>query len=148
MYKKSCVADLQDYGMTSKIPFICNFLLWAEAHTKTKRQATRQGYLPSLLGEGDKGIKIVYGEEKILCTGPTIDQPRQNKNLLYQQDKPNKPTKEGTPLSLCLPYSINQEWLEKPHWLSLCLWLTLFIVLGSLPDRYLSLIFWIYRKSH
>jgi hypothetical protein len=30
----------------------------------TKRQATKHGCLPSLLGEGDKGIEIVHGEEK------------------------------------------------------------------------------------
>jgi hypothetical protein len=39
-----------------------------------KRQATQHGSLPSLLGDGDKGIEIVYGEEKgktIFCTGPT-----------------------------------------------------------------------------
>jgi hypothetical protein len=29
-----------------------------------KRQATQHGSLPSLLGVGDKGIEIVYGEEK------------------------------------------------------------------------------------
>ncbi len=44
------------------------------------RQATQHGCLPSLLGDGDKGIKIVYGEEK---------------SILYWQDKPNEPTKEG-----------------------------------------------------
>jgi hypothetical protein len=32
--------------------------------THTKRQATRHSCLPSLLGDGDKGIKIVYDEEK------------------------------------------------------------------------------------
>jgi hypothetical protein len=40
---------------------------------------------------------IQYGEDKNkICTGPTIEQPRQDKNLLYRHDKPNKPTKEGT----------------------------------------------------
>jgi hypothetical protein len=29
-----------------------------------KRQASQHGYLPSLLGDGHKGIKIVYSEEK------------------------------------------------------------------------------------
>jgi hypothetical protein len=33
-------------------------------------QATQHDYLPSLLGDGDKGIEIVYGEEKNKCTGP------------------------------------------------------------------------------
>jgi hypothetical protein len=32
--------------------------------TLTKRQATQHGCLPSLLCDGDKGIEIVYGEEK------------------------------------------------------------------------------------
>jgi hypothetical protein len=32
--------------------------------THTKRQATQHGCLPSLLGDGDKGIEIVYGEEE------------------------------------------------------------------------------------
>jgi hypothetical protein len=32
--------------------------------THTKRQATRNGCLPSLLGDGDKEIEKVYGEEK------------------------------------------------------------------------------------
>jgi hypothetical protein len=30
----------------------------------TKRQATQHGCLPSWLGDEDKGIEIVYGEEK------------------------------------------------------------------------------------
>jgi hypothetical protein len=30
----------------------------------SKKQATQHGCLPSWLGDGDKGIKIVYGEEK------------------------------------------------------------------------------------
>ncbi len=36
--------------------------LYKETHTK--RQATQHGSLPSLLGGGDKGIEIMYGEEK------------------------------------------------------------------------------------
>ncbi len=32
---------------------------------------TQHGCLPNLLGDGDKGIEIVNGEEKILFTGPT-----------------------------------------------------------------------------
>jgi hypothetical protein len=31
--------------------------------THTKRQTTQHGCLPSLLGDGDKRIEIVYGEE-------------------------------------------------------------------------------------
>jgi hypothetical protein len=47
------------------------FLL--EKHTKI--QTTQHDCRPSLLGDGSKGIEIVYGEEK---------------------DKPNEPSKEGT----------------------------------------------------
>jgi hypothetical protein len=34
-------------------------------------RATQQGALPSLLGDGDYGIEIVYSEEKIFRMGPT-----------------------------------------------------------------------------
>jgi hypothetical protein len=33
------------------------------AEALTKRQATQHGCLPSLLGGGDEGIEIVYGEK-------------------------------------------------------------------------------------
>ncbi len=40
--------------------------------TLSKRQATQHGCLPALLGDGDKGMGIVYGEEKnILYGAPT-----------------------------------------------------------------------------
>ncbi len=45
---------------------------YGQPETHTKRQATQHGCLPSMLGDEDKRIEIVYGEEKnILCTGPT-----------------------------------------------------------------------------
>ncbi len=47
---------------------------------ETHRQAAQNGCLPSLLVDGDKGIEIVYIEEK---------------NILYWADKHNEPTKEG-----------------------------------------------------
>ncbi len=47
----------------------------------------------------ETGMEIVYFEEKIFCTGPTIEQRRLNKNLLSRHDK--EPTKEG-PLSFVL----------------------------------------------
>jgi hypothetical protein len=38
----------------------------------------------------------VYGEEKkILCTVGRIEQPRQDKNLLYRHEEPNEPNEEG-----------------------------------------------------
>ncbi len=64
--------------------------------TLTKRQATQHGCLPSLLCDGDKGIEIVNGEEKKI-----VEQPRLDKSLLYQHDKPKESAKEG-PLSFVL----------------------------------------------
>jgi hypothetical protein len=49
---------------------------------------------------GDKGIVIVYGEERYFVLG-RLEQQRQNKNLLYRHDKPNEPTMDG-PLSFVL----------------------------------------------
>ncbi len=56
--------------------------------------------MPSLLGDGDKGIDIVYGKEKIFCTGPARA-AKAEKNILQLHDKPIEPTKEG-PLSFVL----------------------------------------------
>ncbi len=55
---------------------------WVPPETHTKRQATHHDCLPSLLGDGDKGIEIVYGEEKIFCTGPTRASKAEQKSLL------------------------------------------------------------------
>ncbi len=60
--------------------YIVVVFLWLAARTlrrlgsrqrHKKRQATQHGCLTSLLGDGDKGIEIMYGEEKIFCTGQT-----------------------------------------------------------------------------
>jgi hypothetical protein len=50
-----------------------------------------------LLGVRDKGIEIVYGEEKkhFVLADYSSQGTRQNKSLLYWHNKPNKPTKEG-----------------------------------------------------
>jgi hypothetical protein len=56
--------------------------------------------VPSLLGDGDKGIEIVSVREKYFVLG-RLEQPRQNKNLLYWHDKRDEPTKKG-PLSFVL----------------------------------------------
>ncbi len=72
--------------------------------THTKRQATQHDCLPSFLGGGDKGIERVYGDFVL----GRQEQPRQNKNLLYQQDKPEEKNNEG-PLSFVLfesPFAI------------------------------------------
>jgi hypothetical protein len=46
---------------------------------------------PSLLGDEVKGIEIVYGEEKYFVLG-RLEQPRQEKNLLYRHEEPKEPT--------------------------------------------------------
>jgi hypothetical protein len=68
-----------------------------------KRQATQHGCLLSFLGNGDKGIEIVYGEEKkIYCTGPTRAAMAEQKLIVpARHDKPNEPIKKG-PLSFVL----------------------------------------------
>jgi len=62
--------------------------------TYTRRQATQPGCLPSLLSDGNRGMEIVYGEKNFVLG--RLEQPGQNKNILYRHDKPNEPTKEGT----------------------------------------------------
>jgi hypothetical protein len=69
--------------------------------TQAKRLATQHGCVPSLLEDGDKLIEIVYGERKKYFELRGPGQPRPDKNLLYQHDKPKEPTKEG-PLSFLL----------------------------------------------
>jgi hypothetical protein len=53
--------------------------------------------------DGDKLSEIVYSEGKIFCTG-RLEQPRQDKNILYQPSEPNKPTKEDPLYFLSLPH--------------------------------------------
>jgi hypothetical protein len=65
--------------------------------THNKRQATLHDCLsPWLLGDGDKGIEIVYGEEKIVCIGPTRASKAGQKNPLYRHEEPDEPTNEGS----------------------------------------------------
>ncbi len=58
--------------------------IWVSPEKHTSKQVTHHDCLPSLLGDGDKGMEIV---------GP-LEQPRENKNLLNRHDKPNEPTKK------------------------------------------------------
>jgi hypothetical protein len=76
-------------------------LLCVKTRDTYEETGTEYGCLPSLLGDGDKGIEIVYGEEKIYCTRPTRAAMRQSKNLLYRHNKPIESTKE-VPLSFVL----------------------------------------------
>jgi hypothetical protein len=53
------------------------------------------------LGDGDKGIEIVYGEEKNILYCAEAAKAEQKYPCMYWQGKPNEPTKEG-PLSFVL----------------------------------------------
>jgi hypothetical protein len=54
-----------------------------------------------LQGDAEKGIEIVYGEERSILYWADWSSQGKFKNLLYRHDKPNEPTKEG-PLSFVL----------------------------------------------
>ncbi len=49
--------------------------------THTKRQVSQHDCLPSLLGNVDKWIEIVYSEEKNIFVLGRVEQPRQDKKL-------------------------------------------------------------------
>jgi hypothetical protein len=70
-----------------------------QRHTQRDRRPSTAA-CSALLGDGDKGIETVYGEEKIFVLG-RLEQPRQNKNLFYRHNRPHEPTKKG-PLSFVL----------------------------------------------
>ncbi len=83
-----------------------------EPKTNTKGQATQHG-------DGDKGIEIVYDEEKKYLLLGRLEQPRQNKNLLYLHDKPNEPTKRDLfHLSSLSPHSPSVSTVSRGHPLS------------------------------
>jgi hypothetical protein len=52
------------------------------AENHTKRQATQHGCLPSLLGDGNKKIEIVYGGWGKYFVKGRLEQPRQKKSLV------------------------------------------------------------------
>jgi hypothetical protein len=60
---------------------------------RDRRPSTAVCPVPSLLGDEDKGNEIVYGDEKYFVLG-RLEQPRQNKNVLYRHGKPNEPRKD------------------------------------------------------
>jgi hypothetical protein len=60
--------------------------------THTKRHATQHDYLASLLSDGDKGIEIVYSEEKKYFIVPNGAAKAEQKSLLLaRQDLGRKP---------------------------------------------------------
>ncbi len=79
-------------------------LVVTRPETHTKRQATKHGCLPSLPGDGDKGIEIVYLQitmrKKVFCTRPTRASKAKQKYHV-RHDKLKEPTK-NKPLSYVL----------------------------------------------
>ncbi len=67
-----------------------------------QQEAGDTAWLPGqLVGRwGQRNWNSVQGGKKYFVLG-RLEQPRQNKNLLYRRDKPHEPTKEG-PLSFVL----------------------------------------------
>jgi hypothetical protein len=53
-----------------------------QLETLTKSKATQHHCQPCLLGDRDKGIGIVYGEEKIFCSGQTRAATAKQKTLV------------------------------------------------------------------
>ncbi len=56
----------------------------------TDSEAALHGCLPRLLGDRDKEIKIVSGEEKNYFVMGWPVQPRQDESILYRHDEPNQ----------------------------------------------------------
>jgi hypothetical protein len=54
VYTSGCSSNCYRYGSDAAK---------TKQETHSKRQATQHGCLPSLLGDGDKGIELEYGEE-------------------------------------------------------------------------------------
>jgi hypothetical protein len=70
--------------------------------THTNRQATQHGCLSSLLGDRDKVIEIVNGEETnilIYCTGPTRAAKAEQKSLVPA--RPPQRTNQGMTPFIC-----------------------------------------------
>jgi hypothetical protein len=62
-----CLGQFNDVIRPSnsvRLPASLRHIPGTGSETHTKRQATQHGSLTSLLGDVDKGIEIVYGEEK------------------------------------------------------------------------------------
>ncbi len=78
-------------------PFLSTSCL---SETHAKRQATRHDCLPSLLGDRDNGIEIVYVMKKIFCTGPTREAKAGQKSLIPARQ--TQRTRQGRTLSFVL----------------------------------------------
>jgi hypothetical protein len=79
--------------------------------TNSKRQATQYGCLPSLLGDRDKGIEIVYGEEKSILYWAyyrAVKNAEQNSCVPFTASPTNQPRKDSFLLYSLSPHDLPQ----------------------------------------
>jgi hypothetical protein len=95
---------LRDYFVVDgSLP--CTRVITRDTH---EERATQLGYLSGWQGDRDKGIEIVYGEDELFCTGPTIEQPRQKKISCIparQAQAKHQPRKDLFHLYSLIPHS-------------------------------------------
>jgi hypothetical protein len=104
---KRCFSVSYPFPLCPSICFPLCVLSWlSHPQTNTKRQATQHGILPSLLGDRDKGIVIVYGEEtNILYWADKISQGRTKFLCTCTASPTNQPRKDSFHLYSLSPHS-------------------------------------------
>jgi hypothetical protein len=84
------------------------------SETHNNRQVAQHGCLPSLLGDGDKGIEMVYGEEKNILYWVIIAAKAEQKSFLPTRQA-QRTNRESTPFicSFSVPIHLtfkSQQW--------------------------------------
>jgi hypothetical protein len=73
-------------------------------YPETQRQATQHDCLPDCWAMGTNKVKKCAVRKIIFCMG-RLEQPRQDKNLLYRYDESSEPTKDPFHLYSVSPHS-------------------------------------------
>ncbi len=102
----SSLLPLASMAPSCFFPRLYHALRWCDQReTHIKRQAPRQDCLPSLLGDGDKLIEIVYGEEKNFFVKGRLQGRAVKAGQKYLvpswHDEPNEPTIMKDPFHIC-----------------------------------------------
>ncbi len=90
---------------------------WAQqlpSQTHTKRQATQHGCLPSLLGNGDRGIEIVCDEEKNILYRADYRAAKAKQKSLVPARQAQRPKPWRGPLSFVLFESHSPQFFQQP----------------------------------